>query len=188
MAPPDARPPGRCPRSPGRRTGAPCSSPPGPLAGLTRPDDLPELYVAGLSGGPGAPPALRRLGQTGAAPGWRPDGSLLALTRQRRGAPPALRRASAAGQELAVLPLAALPEGATYHARWDTGRPQGVVAAAPEARDPLAPAPVEYWLVRFGLPDGAGQDGAAGRSESPPTAPPAAPWPAPPPPAGQRRQ
>jgi hypothetical protein len=168
-----------------RPTGRP-AGPPGPLAGLTRPDDLPELYVAGLSGGPGAPPALRRLGQTGAAPGWRPDGSLLALTRQRRGAPPALRRASAAGQELAVLPLTALPEGATYHARWDAGRPQGVVAAAPEARDPVAPAPVEYWLVRFGLPDGAGQDAAAGRSDPPPTAPPAAPWPAPP--AGQRRQ
>jgi hypothetical protein len=152
-------------RLPGRAPGRP--GPSDLLAGLGHSLAAPDLYVAELPASAGPFPTVRRLGPSGAAPGWRLDGSLVALSPQRRGAPPVLRRLDPTGRELALVNLDPLPAGA-YRARWDELRPQGLIAA--RTGGPPAPAgQTEYWLVRFGqvrqvapaafTPAGAGRPG-----------------------------
>ena len=83
------------------------------------------------------------------APGWRPDGAIVALDPGRRGSPPALHRFHPGGRQLASAPLAPLPGGAataptgTGPARRGSSPPAAVRPAPPDAQ-------AEYWLVRFG--------------------------------------
>jgi hypothetical protein len=128
---------------------APRAGLPVPLGALTGSGAVPGLYLAHLPPGGGPLPAVQSLERAAMAPGWRPDGAIVALDPGRRGSPPALHRFHPGGRQLASAPLAPLPGGAAYRAHWDGARPQGLLAAS---RGPAGAtdAQAEYWLVRFG--------------------------------------
>ena len=173
-----AHPPGRCPpvlvagrahawssppaRRPARR------GRPAPLAALTGPGRLPDLYLAHLR----RRPAPRRPCAAGAggdrprlAPGREPRRPHPGAPGRPAGPAPLPPRRTGAGD----LPLAALPSGATYRARWDGGRPAGPPRRRPSAPATRgAPGQVEYWLVRFGPLDA----GGPGRRHRPAPVPP----------------
>ncbi len=129
---------------PGPRPGLPA-----PLGALSGGSALPGLYLAHLPPGGGPLPAVHSLERAAMAPGWRPDGAIVALDPGRRGSPPTLHRFHPGGRQVASAPLAPLPSGATYRALWDGARTQGLLAAS---RGPAGATngQAEYWLIRFG--------------------------------------
>lgn len=118
----------------------------GDTFGSTRPvvfyaDDLggrPPHRVAAAIGAPGA-----------AAPRWRGDGLIVALTRPKANAPLLLRAfdpaAGDAGQELGALPQPAAPHGV----RWDTAGGRALVAARGETLAIGGGDRLDLWLVSW---------------------------------------
>lgn len=112
------------------------------------------LFLADLPspGGPFVP--VRPLGAAGSrgagaqAPGWRRDGSIVALAPAKRDAPPVLQQVDVTGRQSDVAILDGLPtSGAVYSARWDVARAQALIAVT---RSAGVPSGTDYWLVRFG--------------------------------------
>jgi hypothetical protein len=122
---------------------------PAPLGALTGAGAAPGLYLAYLPPGGGPLPAVRSLERAAMAPGWRPDGAIVALDPGRRGSPPVLHRFHPGGRQLASAALDPLPSGATYRAHWDGARPQGLLAAS-QGPAGATQSQAEYWLIRFG--------------------------------------
>lgn len=112
------------------------------------------LFLAG----PAHPAGMRLAEAAGAtAPVWRPDGSVLALTRTTKDdARIELRGVELPSGRTTVLDtLPVKTAGAAFAARWDTAHTQLLLAQRGSGTSPTGAATPEYWLVRFGEPGNA---------------------------------
>jgi dipeptidyl aminopeptidase/acylaminoacyl peptidase len=125
------------------------------------------LYVADLSRPPGQTPDRLLLAAPDGAPlwpVWRPDGTLVVLTRAASNGAHVFALAAAAPAASAPAPFRPAPldrpalpaKAAAFAALWDGTHAQVLVAVARPGRTGAsigAAAPPEFWLLRFGAAD-----------------------------------